>query len=315
MNKNQFLIQPDVRDFVKWLGGNLPTMPVHLKIKRSNFVPQEIDCTVQGIEEVQAKYQWGGDWEAAKAELRRLRIQLRLAIRARDELATYAACEAILAWGNVDGAVDFLKEQLRNKSLVNYLKQIRPLLALDGHQCLSHLTKQNILRFDSGMTKIHSLLDTTGSPIYDGRVGAAIALLYHMYRQASCANTPVALDWAWGPGKGAQIRDPKHLKLGYEGTPQLSTGSRHLWARRQLQLGWIIREVLRETELFAELPRLVDRCHAFEAGLFMLGYDLRCLVPNGYAISVPSKPAYRVGGKTSTTKSGKLRANGMPTGL
>ncbi|VVO69274.1 hypothetical protein [Pseudomonas fluorescens] len=67
---------------------------------------------------------------------------------------------------------------MHDKNLMNYLKQCQALLALDRKQQLNHLTKQNILRFDSGMTKIHALLDTTGSPIYDGRVGAAIALLY-----------------------------------------------------------------------------------------------------------------------------------------
>ncbi|KPW89208.1 hypothetical protein ALP58_01892, partial [Pseudomonas savastanoi] len=49
-------------------------------------------------------------------------------------------------------------------------------------------------------TKIHALLDTTGSPIYDGRVGAAIALLYHLYRQGTGTTAPQALDFAWGPG-------------------------------------------------------------------------------------------------------------------
>jgi integrase len=46
---------------------------------------------------------------------------------------------------------------------------------------------------------------------------------------------PKALDFGWGPGIGDQIRNPKHLKLGYNGIPQLSTTSRHLWARRQLE--------------------------------------------------------------------------------
>ncbi|WP_161939150.1 hypothetical protein [Pseudomonas syringae] len=71
-----------------------------------------------------AEYQWGGNWETVKAELRRLRIRLRLAVRARDEFATHGACEAILAWGNVDGAVGFLKEQMHDKNLVNYLRKV-----------------------------------------------------------------------------------------------------------------------------------------------------------------------------------------------
>jgi hypothetical protein len=33
----------------------------------------------------------------------------------------------------------------------------------------------------------------------------------------------------------------------------------------------------------------------------MMGYDLRSLVPNGYAIPVPPKPNYRVRWKTRAT--------------
>lgn len=293
MNQQQFLQQQDVREFVAWLAVNLPVLPVHLRVSRSRFVPEGIDCEVRGIEEVQALYQWGGDWAHVKAELRRLRIRLRLAVRARDESEAHAACKAVLAWGNVDGAVGFLQDQSGSKRLVDYLKQCRQLLALDGDQRLGDLTKQSILRFDSGMTKIHALLDTTGSPIYDGRVGAAIAFLYHMYRARTGTIAPVVLDFAWGPGIGDQIRNPRLLNLGYGSTPQLSTASRHLWARRQLQLGWIIRSVLERADLFSNLRRLTDRCHAFEAGLFMMGYDLRGLVPNGYAIPIPPKPGYR----------------------
>ncbi|MGX0889406.1 hypothetical protein AB7M22_001414 [Pseudomonas sp. ADAK2 TE3594] len=77
---------------------------------RSRFLRKAIDRKMQGIEAVQAEYQWGGDWKTVKAELRRLRIRLHLSVRDRDELATHEACEAILAWGNVDGAVGFLKK-------------------------------------------------------------------------------------------------------------------------------------------------------------------------------------------------------------
>lgn len=159
-----------------------------------------------------------------------------------------------------------------DKSLVKYLKQCQALFALDRNQQLNHLTKQNFLRFDSGMTKIHALLDTAGSPIYDGRIGAAIALLYRLYRQSTGTTAPQALDFA-GPGIGDQIRNPEHLKLGYNGTPQLSTTSRHPWARRQLQLGWIIRAVLEGSELFAKQPQLVDRCATTLREVPLLAYN------------------------------------------
>ena len=172
MDRNSFLAQQDVKDFIEWLCLNLPTLSVHLRVSRSRFVGLAIDQEVRGIEAVHALYQWGGDWNVVPAELRLLRVGLRLALRARDEQATHTACLAILKWGSVDGAIPFLGEQLKQRTLVHYLNACRPLLCLDSTQRLSELTNKSILRFDSGMTKIHSLLDTSGSPIYDGRVGA-----------------------------------------------------------------------------------------------------------------------------------------------
>ncbi|AXP04135.1 hypothetical protein DZG01_14510 [Pseudomonas fluorescens] len=52
-----------------------------------------------------------------------------------------------------------------------------------------------------------------------------------------------------------------------------------IFTRLEAQLGWIIRAVLEGSELFAKQPQLVGRCHAFEARVFMMDYDLRSLVP------------------------------------
>jgi hypothetical protein len=67
-----------------------------------------------------------------------------------------------------------------------------------------------------------------------------------------------------------------------------------IFTRLEAQRGWIIRPVLEGSELFAKQPQLIGRCHAFEARLFMMDYDLRSLVPDGYTIPVPPKPNYRV---------------------
>ena len=58
--------------------------------------------------------------------------------------------------------------------------------------------------------------------------------------------------------------------------PQFSAIDYAEWARWQVRLGWIIRALLERTGWFAEQGALPARCHAFEASLFMLGYDLRC---------------------------------------
>lgn len=289
MNRTEFLLLEDTNDFIRWLTLHLPTLPIHLKVLDSDFVPKGIDCHVEGIEAVQALYQWKGDWQTVSFKLRRMRLRLRLATLFGSESATHEVCKAILTWGGVDGAEEFLELKRKDNDLIGYLKRTARLLALDQEQRLRELTKDQILRFDAGMTKIHAIFDKTGSPIFDGRVGAAISMLYLMYRKHRASPLPPALSFAWGPGRGHQIRNPRHLGLGYDGTPQLSTKSRHLWAKRQLQLGWIIRAVLENSKLFAHIPRLTDRCHAFEAGLFMMGYDLRCMIPNGFSIEPPPK--------------------------
>ncbi|POD73096.1 hypothetical protein BKM07_03040 [Pseudomonas syringae group genomosp. 3] len=74
-----------------------------------------------------------------------------------------------------------------------------------------------------------------------------------------------------------------------------------IFTRLEAQPGWIIRAEIEGSELFAKQPQLVDRCHAFEAGLFMMGYDLRSLVPDGYMIPVPPNPNYRVRRMTRAT--------------
>lgn len=61
----------------------------------------------------------------------------------------------------------------------------------------------------------------------------------------------------------------------------------HEWATRQLQLGWIVRHLLEtHCEIFPGLS-IEERCHRFEAGLFMMGYDLRSMVPNGWDMPEP----------------------------
>ncbi|MBN0756351.1 hypothetical protein JTL99_33755, partial [Pseudomonas aeruginosa] len=123
---------------------------------------------VQGIEAVQGQYQWKGKWATVKVRLDALREDLRSAVQAEDQDDTFSACAAILDWGNVPSSKGFLLELSQNGQLVKYLTDRQPLLSPAGTQKLSDLTKQRFSRFNSGLTKVHALLDTDGSPIYDG---------------------------------------------------------------------------------------------------------------------------------------------------
>ncbi len=297
LDRAQFLALPDIAAFIAWLAANLPTLPVHLKLRKSQFVPQAVDVTLIGLEQVRDHYQWKGTWPIVQRQLSILRSDLQAAVQAGDDEAAYLASVAILDWGNVPKSTSFLETLRCDRKLVPYLTTRARLLSPVGTQQITELSKPIFFKFNSGLTKVHALLDGHGSPIYDGRVGAAIAMLYHLYRQSDLAVGQADHQvFAWGPGMEVQqetvlrqIRNPR--LLGYAGTPQLlGHQSPHLWARRQLILSWIIREVLQNSRLFeADQTDLAGRCHAFEAGLFTLGYDLRALVPGGWAVPDPVK--------------------------
>lgn len=299
MNRQEFLAQQDVIEFIAWLRNNLPHLSVHLKFPNSRFVVNGIDQHVTGIEAVQALYQWrtswtdfqtgdvisSGDWCSTQQSLLLLRERLRTAMDSGCETCTYNACLGVLNWGGVRGAIPFLYGLQHQSGLVEYLEGCRQLFVLDGDQQLSALNNQTIRRFDAGLTKIHSLLDKSGSPIYDSRVGAAIAMLYALYRQgATCS---AVLNFPSGQARGKQIRDPG--AFGFQSAPQFFTNAvtPQRWAQCQVELGWIIQETLGATNWFS--GNLAERCHAFEAALFMLGYDLRCFVEQP-AVNVVQMP-------------------------
>ena len=297
MNRNAFVAQPAVAEFVTWLAEQLPTLPVRLRFARSKFVPGGLDIRVIGIEAVLARYCWNSswidpdtgrridshDWQTTRASLRRLSGLLRAAVASGDDELAGVVAREVLRWGGVVGALPFIGAKVRNRAFRAYLQSLTPLLALDGSQSTDDLHALNVERFDAGLTKVHALLDTTGSPIYDSRVGAALAMLYERFRadagRAGVRHTP--LRFPSGPARGEQIRDPG--ALGLAGAPQFHTRRvpAESWARWQLQAGWIIRAVLERTTWFADEPHgdgaslIAARCHAFEAALFMIGYDIR----------------------------------------
>ncbi|WP_052369524.1 hypothetical protein [Paraburkholderia caledonica] len=296
MNREEFLAQPGVQGFVTSLVRRLPELPVRLRVAHSKYVPGGIDAQVFGIEAVLARYHWraswrrpgsgeqveSGDWASTRASLAQLGAWLRASVAQGDELEAEAAAREILRWGGVRSAIPFIERKVRNNQWCAYLRELAPLFALDADQTLDTLNALNVQRFDSGMTKIHALFDTTGSPIYDSRVGAALAMLYEMFRRDAALDgvRHDALGFPSGAARGRQIRNP--AGLGLTASPQFySQVSLEDWARWQLKTGWIIRAVLEQTTLFAgesasgAASQMAARCHAFEAALFMIGYDLK----------------------------------------
>lgn len=285
MNRDVFIQNNDVADFIDWLIGTLPRLTVSLNIAESRrFVPNGVHATCSGIEEVLPHYSWTGTWAHNKNLLGNLSSDLRSALSRGSEHDTLKACLAILKWGGVRGAVSYLQAKAGNNELVAYLNHRKPLFELTGTQHLAALDAATIDKFDAGMTKIYSLLDTTGSPIYDSRVGAAMAMLYQCHLRSSSKQKNSLLNFPSGSARGKQVRNPGKFGRPFYNTPQFYTDAvaPHTWAQFQLKLGWIIREVLSKTNWFekTEGTAIADRSRAFEACLFMIGYDLKSIAGN-----------------------------------
>lgn len=290
MQRDEFLNQPDVTAFIDWLVNELPKMKFNLQMPSSRFVPGGLNVEVRGIDDVLPHYAWQAswtnpadgkgiksrDWGTTRQSLQQLRAAFCSALESGNENAVYKLCLAVLEWGGVRGAIPFLTSLRSQNALISYLQGMIPRLTLNGSQRLSELNAAAVPRFDAGLTKIHALLDDSGSPIYDSRVGAAIAMLYARYRANQTKSIPAKLRFPSGAARGEQIRNPG--QLGYDNAPQFFTRGvlPHVWAQNQLMLGWILQAALQRTTWFANEGNLPARLHAFEASLFMLGYDLRC---------------------------------------
>lgn len=283
MKRDAFLKEPEVQDFIAWLSDNLPKLPFKLRFKSSMFVPGGLEADVVGIEQVIGHYHWKDNWGQTRDVLGKLREQLSSALDVNDE-QTLQVCLDILRWGGVRGAIPFLHRLAADGALSRYLNRMARLMSLDGGNDLDDLDASSVERFDAGLTKIHAVLDTSGSPIYDSRVGAAIAMLYSLFRKQWSGGESVLM-FPSGAARGDQIRNPGAFVNGLP-APQFSAITYAEWARCQVQLGWIIRAVLERTNWFAGQGALPARCHAFEASLFVLGYDLRCF-------GIPLAPGFK----------------------
>lgn len=294
MDREAFLQQPDIQGFVIWMGKNLPSLSIDLRFARSKYVRKPLREKVTGIEGAQRAYQWDGCWDDVSKTLKAFRERLRDASLAGNSTAAYTVCEEILKWGGVlnPASVTFLQGLATSEGLPGYLMDVEALLRLDSNNRISQITRNSMPVFNSGMTKIHAIYDESGSPILDGRVAGAAATLYHLYRSDACHQTASMsnhLIFAWDEGPGIQVRNPQMLDPRYVGIQRLNRGKPHEWAVRQLQLGWIIRYLLEtHVEIFPRLG-IEERCHRFEAGLFMMGYDLRSIIPEGW--NIPEPPA------------------------
>lgn len=284
MNKKQFLNDSAVESFIDWLSSNLSKIEINLKVGKSRFVQHPINEKIIGINNVLQRYQWksigmqSGSWSETKARLGELSEKLKSAVISNDENATLDACKNILAWGgnrnwNV-GAYTFLQCKAKAGTLCNYISKAGTAMRLSD----ADTTKLSpaIEKMNAMLTKVHALYTEDGLPIYDSRVAAAIASLVELWRKRqnlSGVTLPPALSFpATVSTRSVYQAFPDTQSdpglIGYDAESSIA------WASAKVRLGFILQAVLeRNNALFSD----ENRMHAFEACLFMIGYNVGCL--------------------------------------
>lgn len=293
MNRSTFTASPYVTAITNWLAARLDTLSIDLDIKSSRFVPGGIRIGLTGLGALLPHYRWvtessdKGDWRETREGLRTFGRLLRQAIDEDNEEAVLAACKAILAWGGDRnprvGALPYLSGLHEQKALVGYLDTARRAFALDT--AVIDPRSPQAPKMNSMLTKVHALASTDGLPIYDSRVAAAIAALVELWRRAEgIEQRPLPEELVFPPT--TSDRTVLHLfhdaqapeRMSYAAAATRETAAS--WSSAKIRLGWLMREALCKTPgLFAGEAEQ-DRMHAFEACLFMIGYDVACLRGN-----------------------------------
>ncbi len=285
MNRTNFLEQKEVEKFVNWAAAKLSHIPVTFNIRSSSKVPGGVVGSAVGLDEVIARYRWrsGGEgrgtWEETVETLSVLRTALNEATNDHDVLL---ACCAILKWGgdrnSRNGAWPFLSAMVSEENdLMNYIARSRDAFLLD-HAILGEPLP--IRKMNAMLTKVHALASPDGLPIYDSRVAAAIASLVELWRREAgeyealpaCLAFPATDDKRQVSRLFRDAIAPRVIRHG-SGDADRNTKD---WAEAKIRLAWLMHAVLEKnkTLLARQGP---SRMHAFEASLFMIGYDVTCL--------------------------------------
>lgn len=293
MDKKSFLKNHDVCNFTDWLSKKLDEINFYLHFLPSRYVQGGLNANGVKFANITHYYKWNSswessngkiirseDWQTTKSSISQLRKWLNDAITHKNDADLGRACIAVLEWGGVLSSRWFIAQLARSNDLVNYMSIVHEVLGIGGNREIDRVSGTRIKRFNSGLTKIHAFIDGDGLPIYDSRVGAAISMFYTLYCKEKGINQIPLLKFPVGLARGNQVRDPAII-LGTHPAPKFYTSAvaPHQWAQAQMKLGWIIESILlRNDKLFIEEGSLASRCHAFEAGLFIVGYDLSCFI-------------------------------------
>jgi hypothetical protein len=241
-----------------------------------------------------------GDWVSTKHTIVCLSNLLRgeLLKNDPDGTACLDICTEIVKWGGgrnlAAGAVLFLKGLTKLGYLQKYLIDRAKDFDLDNADLNS---LGGTLMMNAMLTKVHALVAEDGLPIYDSRVAGAMGALVELYRQSLSSPWQAIPRFLRFPATedpfGRRSVNGLNVRAGW--VPVLNPGviirgngprgvARRAieWSSCKIRLGWLIESILKRAirdgnPFFVDQPTLHDQMHAFEAALFMIGFDVSCL--------------------------------------
>lgn len=280
MRKREFLCDPDVGRFVSWTAGRLESDELcHSWINRKSHVKWE--C--RSIYDAFQKYHWkvnvalpnndvcsGETFADNKCALDAMAKGLRKSVFQDDfDDDALAWSLAVMRWGGVFPS-NGTWLQTNRKGLAKFLRDKAS--GLSGDDADTENLK-SISRFNSGMTKIYSLL-VDDFIIYDSRVASALGwLVVRFCQDQGLVKVPMCLSFPWSPAKeGVKAVNPKNRNPGHGPLefPRLYSGYKH--AAANLRANWLLSEIIAQSK--SEFLNEESPLRALESALFMIGYDL-----------------------------------------
>ena len=300
MNREKYLTSVDVTPFVTWLATKSEKIKVNLNIPKSRYVSETIDQVVVGLPDVVSCYNWKAKWtdgqELVKSScwdstvISLIRLSERLqAVVSRTESNEDALkfLYSVFEWGgDRNGRVGARRFVDNHDDICSYLRTCTEVLRLDRAEVdptgVGLPAFRSPVMMNAMLTKVHSLLAQDGLPIYDSRVAGAMATLVALYASeqrnagVKIMGLPGLLEFPLTErkkrrGVPAELREFSSFTINRDQNARLRSAAQ--WASGKIRLGWILQAVLEaKPSLFDQYdPRL--RMRAFEASLFMIGYD------------------------------------------
>ena len=283
MKRHEYLLAPEVEDFIVWIEKRLDTAYSFVHSYKMKRPVKNWDC--DSLYSAFENYTWsfryrhpvhkrvikGNSYQHSYEALIMLSEGLRKSIVELDNEMCREYCFSILEWGGVLFHNDKRILELGN-NVCHYFMKVQKRFQSD----LAYYQYYNKdVMMNSGFTKIYSLC-IDDFIIYDGRVGAALGLLVRKYcEEKGLEDVPETLVFAWGKGKGnnskADSKNRRDPSAGRYIFPQLSNNPRR-HTESNIRANWLLQSIVdRTTSKFSFLDKAA-RLRALEASLFMIGY-------------------------------------------